>query len=124
MTLEQDEVDGGPRNGMAGGQTCPLHATDSASNTGESGQNGQPSSTAAHETAGESQTARKWRVKLGAMRAAMVQGEGGPGRKSCQITRPLFQGIRWMRERCLCADKDGDGTNEEPIRQGIRLVHV
>jgi hypothetical protein len=124
MVLEQDEVDEGPHRGMAGGQTCLLRATDSASNTGETGQNGQSSSIAAHETASESQKARNWRVKLGALRAAMVQGEGGSGCKSLQVTRPLVQGIRWIGERCLCADKDGDGTNEEAIRQGIRLVHV
>jgi hypothetical protein len=124
MVLEQDGVDGSPDSGMAGSQTCPLRATNSASETEETGETGQSSSTAAHEAASESQTARKWRVKLGAMRAAIVQGEGGSGRKSRQVTRPLVQGIRWIGERCLCADKDGDGTNEETIRQGIRLVHV
>jgi hypothetical protein len=119
MVPKQNETGEGPDGEMPGGQTYP-HATNPASN----GQDGQPSSTAARDTARGTQTRRTWRAKLGAIRVAMVRGEDEPRRKSCQIIRPLVQGMRWMGQRCMCQDKDEDGANEEPIRQGIRLVQV
>jgi hypothetical protein len=118
--LEQNEIDGSPDGEMPGGQRCPPHATNPASND----QNGQSSPTAAHDTARGTQTRRTWRAKFGAIRVAMVQRENEPERRSCQVTRPLVEGMRWMGKRCMCQDKDEDGANEEPIRQGIRLVQV
>jgi hypothetical protein len=124
ILLVQDDVSESPDGEMLRGRTCPLHATNPASNTGAIGQNGQSSSTTARGTASGSETVTKWRVKLRAIRTAIVQGEDGSGRKSCRVARPLVQGMRWIGQRCMCEDKDEDGTIEEPIRQGIRLVQV
>jgi hypothetical protein len=123
MALEQDQIDESPDSEMPGGQTCPTHATHPASNTGGDGQNGEASSTAAHEPARRTQVKRTLKVKLRAMRS-MVWGEGGPERGSCQIVKPLVRGMRWIGQSCTCRDEDEDGANEEPIRQGIRLVQV
>lgn len=123
MILRQDEVDQSPDSQMPGDQACPCHATHPISNTGGNAQNGQSSSTTAHEPARRTQVKRTLKVKLRAMRS-MVWREGGPERGGCQIAKLLVRGMRWIRQSCTCRDEDEDGTNEEPIRQGIRLVQV
>jgi hypothetical protein len=107
MILRQDEVDQSPDSQIPG----------------ENGQNGQSSSTTAHEPARRTQVKRTLKVKLRAMQS-MVWREGGPERGGCQIAKPLVRGMRWIGQSCTCRDEDEDGTNEEPIRQGIRLVQV
>jgi len=119
--LEQAKIEG-PDNVTPNGQPCPANATYPTSNTGGDGQNGQSSSTA--EPGRGSPLKRTWKDKLRAMQSTMVWREGGLERRRCQITKPLARGMRWIGKSCTCRGKDDDEPDEEPIRQGIRLVEV
>lgn len=119
--LQQDDLDESPVNEMPSGASCAVNATYPISNTGD-GQNGQSSSTA--ESARGTKMRRTWKLKLRAMSSTMGRREGGLERRRCQITKPLAKGMRWIGKSCTCRDKDDDEPDEEPIRQGIRLVEV
>lgn len=116
VTLEQNEIDGSPDNGMLSGQPCPARSTHPTSNAGGNGQNGQSSSTA---KPGRIQMRRICKFEQRAMPSTVAGREDRPESRSCRITKPLLRGMRWIGQCCTCQD-EGD----EPIRQGIRLVEV
>jgi len=120
--LQQDDLDESPVDEIPSGPSCPVNSTYPTSSTGGDGQNGQSSSTAVPGR--ETQMKRTWKVKLRAMQSTMGWREGRLERRRCQITKPLARGMRWVGKSCTCRDEDDDEPDEEPIRQGIRLVEV